>query len=85
MPAEDYRPKFVFEVTEEQKARADRLLGQYGMHKALFSPILDDVLDLIEDFGGVVIGAILSGQVKPREVIPTLASAETLGKKVKSV
>lgn len=78
MPAEDYRPKFVFEITEEQKARADRLLSQYGLHKALFGIILDDVLDMVESYGGMAIGAIISKRVRPREVIPVLHQAEEI-------
>jgi hypothetical protein len=46
----------------------------------VFSVILDDVLDLIEQHGQVVIGVILDGAVKPREIMSTLAKAERKGK-----
>ena len=58
----DYAPKFSFEITEEQKIRANRLLSTYGLRKSVFSIILDDVLDLIEKHGQVIIGVILDGQ-----------------------
>lgn len=81
MSVEDYKPRFLFEITEEQKIRADRVLSQYGLRKAIFGPILDDVLDLIENYGGIVIGVMMSGSMKPKEIIPTLHRAEEAGKK----
>jgi len=77
----DYKPRFSFEVTEEQKARADRLLVTYGLRRAMFGVILDDVLDMIEEFGGVAIGVIMSGKVKPRDIIHSMRQAEEIGKK----
>lgn len=73
---DEYQPRFAFEITEEQKKRADKLLDQYGLRKALFSVILDDVLDLIEEKGGLAIGVIMGKKLKPREVIPSLNEAE---------
>ena len=81
MSVEDYKPRFLFEVTEEQKARADKLLSQYGLRKAIFGPILDDVLDLIEEYGGLAIGVIMSGKLKPREMLPSMKHADELGRK----
>lgn len=78
MSTEDYKPRFSFEITEEQKARADRLISTYGLRKALFGTILDEVLDLIEEYGGVSIGAIMSKKCKPRDIIPSLHKAEEI-------
>lgn len=78
---DEYRPRFSFEISEEQKARADRLLDTYGLRKAVFGIILDDVLDLIDEYGGLAIGAVLSSKCKPREVIPSMRRAEEVGKK----
>ena len=77
----EYKPRFSFEITEDQKERANKHLEQYGLRKAIFQPILDDVLDMIDEFGGVAIGVILSGKIKPREVIPSMKKAEEVGKK----
>lgn len=77
----DYKPRFSFEISEEQKQRADTLLETYGLRKAIFGKILDDVLDLIDDFGGVAIGVIMSSQSKPRDVIPSMKQAEEVGKR----
>lgn len=79
--AEDYRPRFGFEITETQKKRADKLLTTYGLRKAIFGPILDDVLDMIEEFGGIAIGVLMSGKCKPRDVIPRMQQAKEAGEK----
>lgn len=78
----DYKPRFSFEISEEQKRRADCLLETYGLRKAIFGKILDDVLDLIDDFGGIAIGVIMSGGAKPREVLPSMKQVENIGKGV---
>ena len=82
MSNEDYKPRFGFEITHEQKERADRILNQYGLRKAIFGPILDDVCDLIEDHGGIAIGIIMSGQVKPHEILPTMKEVKTVADKI---
>lgn len=74
--AEDYKPRFSFEISEEQKNRADRLISQYGIRKTVFGVILDDFLDLLEDRGEIVIGVLLAEAAKPREIMPALAKAE---------
>jgi len=81
MPSDEYTPRFVFEITEEQKQRANKLLHQYGLRAAIFSHILDDVLDLIEQYGGPALGVLMSPKVKPRDVLPSMKSAEEAGKK----
>ncbi len=78
--SDDYKPRFSFEISEQQKKRADRILTQYGLRKAIFSPILDDILDMIEEYGGVAIGVLMSGRVKPRDVIPTMKKVEEVGR-----
>ena len=73
---DEYKPRFSIEISEEQKARADSLIVVYGIRKSLFSIVLDDVLDLIESHGNAAVGIILDGQVKPRNILPTLAKAD---------
>lgn len=77
----DYKPRFSFEISWEQKDRADQLLTTYGLRRAMFGKILDDVLDMVEEFGGVAIGVIMSGAAKPRDIIPSMKQAEEAGKK----
>lgn len=76
----DYKPRFSFEISDEQKERADRLLSTYGLRKNIFGIILDDFLDLLEEHGMIVVGAILARATKPRDVVPSLAVAEEKGK-----
>jgi hypothetical protein len=72
----EYTPRFSFEVTEEQRIRTAKLITTYGLRRAIFSAILDDVLDMIEEHGGLAIGILLSGTVKPREIIKTMKGTE---------
>lgn len=72
----EYRPRLSFDITDEQQQRVNRFLKQHGMIKALFQPILDDVLDLLEEHGTIVAGIIMDRRAKPREVIPILSEAE---------
>lgn len=79
---EDYKPRFSFEISEEQKRRADIILSQYGLRKAIFGRILNDVLDLIEEKGGIAIGVMMTEAIKPREIIPSMnISKKKLGGK----
>ena len=80
MSAEDYAPRFSFEITVEQKNRAEKILSQHGLRRAIFSIILDDVLDLIEQYGGLAIGMLLSGSIKPRNALPSMHKVEEVGK-----
>ena len=81
----DYRPRFSFEISFEQKERADRLLFNYGIRKAVFGTILDDVLDLIDHSGGVAIGILMSNQCKPSDILPSMYKANRIGKLVKDI
>lgn len=78
---EDYKPRFIFDITQEQKDRADRLLTAYGVRKAVFCCILDDVLDLIEERGPIALGVLMSGALKPRDMFPSIKRAEEATKK----
>ena len=79
---EDYRPRFFFDITEEQQARANKLIATHGMRKALFQPILDDVLDLIQEHGQMAAGLIMDGRVRPKEIMPLLKKTEKKAKLV---
>ena len=85
MSSEDYRPRFSFEITPEQKQRADQLLETYGLRRAVFGPILDDVLDLIDECGPVALGVIMSSKAKPRTVIPSMKKADDVNNLMKGV
>jgi len=73
---EEYRPRLIFEISREQQRRVNLLLNTYGLKKSILSIILDDLLDLIEEHGNIILGVILDGAAKPREVMPVLNKAE---------
>jgi hypothetical protein len=81
MNNDEYRPRFSFEITEEQQTRTNKLITTHGLRKAIFSRILDEVLNLIDEHGQVVIGALMSPRVKPTEILSPLANAKKIGKK----
>ena len=66
--------RFLFEISEEQMIRANRLLSQYGLRKAIFGKILDDVLDSIEVDAGMSIGILMSEKVVMSGIMTILAS-----------
>jgi len=66
------RYRFAFDISEEQQKRVFRLMSTYGLRKAVFSTILDDLLDLIEENGEDVIYFIIKKSVKAKEILPCL-------------
>lgn len=72
----DYRPRFTFEISEETNRRCLRLLGMYGTKKAVFGPILEDLLDLIEEHGLGVVAMIIDKSTRPRDIFPILQIPE---------
>ena len=69
----EYKPRFSFEITEEQMLRANKLLSQYGLRKAIFGKVLDDVLDAIETDAGMTVGLLISEKVIMKGIMATLA------------
>ncbi len=74
----DYKPRFVFEITEEQQAKANKYLSIYGIRKAVMQVVLDDLLLLIEKHGQIIIGILLEKCSNPYEIIPILKQAERI-------
>lgn len=81
--SDDYKPRFSFEISEEQMLRANKLLATYGLRKAIFGKILDDVLDIIETHGGMAIGIMMSEKIANKDIIPTMKEVD-MYKKVKT-
>jgi len=79
----DYRPRFTFEISEEQMLRANKLLGQYGQRKAIFCKLLDDVLDAIEVNAGMAIGLLMSEKIIMTGIMTTLSNGMKQTKKKK--
>jgi len=81
MSSEDYKPRFSFEITPEQQTRANKLITTYGLRKAIFGKVLDDVLDLIEQHGGMAIGILMSPTVETKEIVPSMKEVTKFEKK----
>jgi hypothetical protein len=73
------RPRFSFDITEEQQARAFKLLNLHGMRRAIMSLLLDEVLDLIEEHGHVIVGILIERAARVRDIIPALKEAQIRG------
>lgn len=69
------RPRFIFDITEEQEARALRIFSEYGLRKAIMGKLLDELLDMVEKHGYVVFGVIMDKDTRLSEVVPSLNSA----------
>ena len=72
----EYKPRFSFEITDEQQTRANKCFTTYGIRKAVFQTILDDLLLMIEQHGQLVVGVLLEKSTRPRDIIPSMAKAE---------
>ena len=75
-----YVPRFSFEISEEIRDRANKLLFTHGVRRAVMTPILEDLLNMIEEHGQIVVGVLMEEGVRPREVIPSMAEAERKAK-----
>lgn len=76
-----YIPRFSFEISEEQQLRANKCFPTYGLRKAIFGRVLDDICEIIETHGGIAIGIMMSGKVKLNEIIPTMKEASNYKRK----
>lgn len=59
MPSE-YRPRLSIDITYEQREELDRILAHHGLQKAVFSIIIDDLINAVNKNGYAVIAGILS-------------------------
>uniref|UniRef100_A0A6M3KHE7 Uncharacterized protein n=1 Tax=viral metagenome TaxID=1070528 RepID=A0A6M3KHE7_9ZZZZ len=78
----DSKPRFSFEVTEEQQQRALQVFKNYGDRKAVMGRILDELMDMVEEHGYIVFGAIFDQSANIRKIIPSLAKAEKIASKM---
>ena len=72
------KPRFSFEISQEQQDRALRIFSEYGMRKAVMSRILDEVMDMIERHGYLVVGLILDKDTEIKKIVPSLAKVDRM-------
>jgi len=58
-----WRPRLTVEISEEQAEKLSNYIP-WGIRKALFQAIVDDIIDNIEQHGEIFLAAILSRTVK---------------------
>jgi len=75
-----HKPKFSFEISEEQQTRALKTFREYGQRKAIMSPLLDEVMDLIDTHGYIVMAVLLDKKVEKKTILPSLAKVERMNK-----
>jgi len=80
MTDKEYVPRFSFEITEEQRNRADKLLNVYGVRKTIMSNVLDSILDLVEEHGQIIVGLLLDKE-GPKEILRPIAKAKQKAEK----
>jgi hypothetical protein len=79
MPGDRYRPRLSVELTDEQARKLSKYVP-WGLQKHLFSAIVDDLLDMMEKGGAEkVIEAIVTGLIKPRDLLKSLNQEEKDG------
>jgi len=79
--ATEYKPRFSFEISEDQMLRANKFLAQYGLRKAIFGKLLDETLDLIETHGGIAIGIMMTERIKIKDILPSMKDVTEATKK----
>ena len=68
MSNEEWRPRLSVEITKEQYLKLQNLIP-WGVKGALFSALIDSTIELLEREGEVVIAAILSKQLKAKDIL----------------
>ena len=70
---EKYRPRLSIEITEEQATKLYRLVP-WGVKRELFSAIIEDVIEVLETHGEIVIAAILARKLRVQD-LPSMKEA----------
>jgi len=63
-----YRPRLSIDLTDEQREALDRILGQHGLQRAVFSVIVDDLINSVDKHGTRVISALLARAIKLEDI-----------------
>ena len=61
--SDEYRPKLSVLLTDEQRQKLNKLLP-WGSGTLLFSAIVDELIEVLEEYGHAAIGLIVSKKVR---------------------
>lgn len=64
-----YRPRLSIDLTQEQRDELDNILGQYGLQRAVFSIIIDDLITSVHSHGPQVIAGLISRAIKLEDIL----------------
>lgn len=80
----DYRPRKSINVTEEQLEKLRELIP-YGLHNAVFSAIIDDLIEALEYVGPELIALIIRRQVNLSDYSRTIKKAHDEASRPKTI
>ena len=63
MPTE-YTPRLSVAITERQRDELNKILSQHGLQRAVFSVIIDDLIDAVNKHGQKVVAGLVSRSLK---------------------
>lgn len=85
MPKTENKIRFIFEITEEQQARALKVFSEYGMRRAVMSRLLDEAMDMIERHGWIFAAVLIDRDTtskEARKMMPSMKKTEDLLKEL---
>jgi len=78
--SDEYRPKLSVLLTDEQRQKLNKLLP-WGSGTLLFSAIVDELIEILEEYGHAAIGLIVSKKVRILDFIKLKESERENGSK----
>lgn len=84
MANQDYKPKLSVELTPEQHQSLQAIDIPHGWIRAVFSVVVDDIIELNAVHGPQSLALIIAGRVKPSEVLPSMATDKNYPKNTKT-
>lgn len=64
----DYTPRLNVDITEEQDRKLRKLIP-WGLKHQLFSIVVDELIEILEEHGEMAIGAILAKRIAVLEIL----------------
>ena len=74
MPKVKYRPRIVIECTQEQKVVVSTHI-EHGMQRKFFEAIIEDITELLDEFGYVFVLYVLERRFSYRDSLEEYASS----------
>jgi len=64
----NYRPRLSIDLTEEQRRGLDRIFPYQGLQKAIFSIIIDDLINAVNRHGPNVLSGLITRSIKLQNI-----------------